>query len=142
MVTACLPFGQREEIMACVVCCNFVFILLLSQCSAFCQQVVCAVILQTAGFPALIEATHFSILLLWTVFFVNNTCHSLNPCFAVSSDVYMYAFPFIVHINLNIPITGLFSGILILLSERLKIELQRVGGHLRNNPKCPWALYT
>lgn len=107
MVAACLPSRQTEEIMAwVVVCCTFVFILLLSQCNAFCQQVICAVVLQTADLPVLIETTHFSTLLLQIVVFVNNTCHSLNPCFAVSSDVYVYAFPFIVHIN--IAITGLF----------------------------------
>lgn len=53
-----------------LVCCNFVFILLLSHCSAFCQKAVCAVVLQSAGFLALVETIHFSTLLLQKVFFL------------------------------------------------------------------------
>lgn len=105
MVPACHPFGQTEEIMVCVMCCSFVFNLLLSQCkqillptSSLCSRLIdCR--LSSFG-----RNNTFFKFIAGTVFFVNITCHCLNPCLAFSSNIFIYTFPFTAHINLFLSI--------------------------------------
>lgn len=100
-----------------LMCCNFVFILLLSLQCLLPKSCLCCGLTECRLSSFSRNNTFFNFIAAKGIFFSSSTCNSLNPHCTLSSGVYTCTFPFMLHINLNVLSTDLLKVTLVFLTE-------------------------